>query len=130
MSVPRPYSAPPAPERQHDLVRDVLLPVQRVRVSGPSMVPTLHDGDLVLVWLGAAIRPGDVVLARFRDLPDRHVVKRAIAPAEGGWRLASDNRKTEGDSRSHGIADVSGRVVVCWTASRGALRRWLPRRVR
>ena len=35
------------------------------------MVPTLRDGDAVLVRHSAPIRPGDVVLAPFRALPDR-----------------------------------------------------------
>jgi phage repressor protein C with HTH and peptisase S24 domain len=104
--------------------------MQRVRVIGPSMVPTLHDGDLVLVWLGATVRPGDVVLARFRTMPQRHVVKRAIRPDGGGWEVLSDNELVVGDSRSHGIADVNGRVILRWTSFGSPLRRWWPRRVR
>jgi phage repressor protein C with HTH and peptisase S24 domain len=98
-------------------------PFRRVRVVGPSMVPALRHGDTVLVRHGAAVRPGDVVLARFRALPDRLVVKRAVRPADGGWWLASDNCFAGGDSESHGVADVLGRVVLRF--SRG-----LPRPVR
>lgn len=83
---------------------------QRVIVSGPSMVPTLRDGDRVLVRLGAAVRPGDVVLARFPTL-DRLVVKRAVREERGGWWLASDNHYAGGDSTTHGAATVLGRVV-------------------
>ena len=86
--------------------------VQRVRVSGPSMVPTLRDGDLVLVLLGASARPGDVVLARFRSMPDRLVLKRALAFRDGAWELVSDNEFAGGDSRAHGPADVEGRALV------------------
>jgi phage repressor protein C with HTH and peptisase S24 domain len=84
---------------------------QRVEVSGPSMVPTLRHGDVLLVRRGPRARPGDVVLARFRSGPDRLVVKRAVRATDGGWWLASDNPFAGGDSESHGVADVLARVV-------------------
>ena len=89
-----------------------LLPWQRVVVSGPSMVPTLRDADVVLVRHGAAVGSGDVVLARFRSLPDRLVIKRVVRAEGDGWWLASDNAFAAGDSASHGVADVLGRVVL------------------
>jgi len=88
------------------------------------MVPTLRDGDVVLVRHGARVRPGDVVLARFRDLPERPVLKRAARPESGGWWLVSDNPAAGNDSATHGAADVLARVVVRW--HRGSL----PRRIR
>ena len=94
-----------------------------VRIVGPSMVPTLKDGDIVIAWRGARIRAGDVVLARFRALPDRLVIKRARRATDGGWWLASDNTFAGGDSESHGVADVQARAVI-------RLRRGLPSRVR
>lgn len=103
-----------------------LLPWQRVRVSGPSMVPTLRDGDIVLVRHGAGVRPGDVVLARYRSMPGRDVLKRAVRPQDGGWWLASDNAAAGGDSTVHGVADVQARVLLRW---RGPWWR-APRRVR
>jgi phage repressor protein C with HTH and peptisase S24 domain len=87
-----------------------LLPLQRVRVFGPSMVPTLRHGETVLVRHGGRIRPGDVVLATFRALPDRLVIKRAVRAVDDGWWLASDNAAAGGDSAAHGVADVHGRV--------------------
>jgi phage repressor protein C with HTH and peptisase S24 domain len=93
-------------------VREAVLPWQLVRVSGPSMVPTLRDGDVVVVRHGAAIRPGDVVLARYRSMPDRYVVKRAVREVDGGWWLSSDNAAAGGDSAVHGVADVLARVVL------------------
>lgn len=76
------------------------------------MVPTLRDGDLVVVRHGARIRAGDLVLARFRTMPDRLVLKRAVRPQDGGWWLRSDNEFAGGDSETHGVADVAARVVV------------------
>ena len=81
------------------------------RVSGPSMVPTLRSGDLILARRTTAARPGDVVVARFRSRPDLLVVKRAERPEAGGWWLMSDNGFTTDDSRAYGAADVVGRVV-------------------
>ena len=95
---------------------------RRVVISGPSMVPTLRPGDLVLARYGARTRPGDVVLARYRTLPDRLVVKRAVRSEDGGWWLASDNPFAGGDSTAHGVADVLARVVL-------RLRPGRPRRV-
>jgi phage repressor protein C with HTH and peptisase S24 domain len=88
-----------------------MFPWQRVRVSGPSMVPTLRDGDVVIVRHGARITSGDVVLATFRSMPERLVLKRAVRQEDGGWWLASDNEHAGGDSASHGVADVHARVT-------------------
>jgi phage repressor protein C with HTH and peptisase S24 domain len=89
------------------------------------MVPTLYDGDVVLVRYGARVRVGDVVLARFRTLPGRDVLKRVVRADGDGWWLASDNALAGGDSATHGAADVRARVVLLRRHGRG-----LPRRVR
>jgi len=100
-----------------------LLPWQRVLVVGPSMVPTVRSGDALLVRRGAGIRSGDVVLATFRALPDRMVVKRAVRPVGDAWQVASDNPFAGSDSAVHGLADVHGRAVL-------RLRRgWWPGRI-
>ena len=88
-------------------------------VRGPSMVPALRDGDCVVVRRRRRVRPGDVVVARFRSRPDLLVVKRAVEASEGGWLLASDNPFAEGPS---GVADVEATVVLRYWP-------WPPRRV-
>jgi nickel-type superoxide dismutase maturation protease len=84
-----------------------------IAVTGTSMAPTIHPGDLCLVRWGASIRPGDVVVAR---LPDRPLgVKRAIEFTPDGWVLAGDNPAASTDSRTFGAVpatDVLGRVLV------------------
>jgi phage repressor protein C with HTH and peptisase S24 domain len=88
-------------------------------VRGPSMVPTLRDGDAVLVRRGGRVRPGAVVVARFRSRPDLLVVKRATYEVDGAWWVTGDNDLVTDDSRAYGVADVEGRVVLRW---------WLVRR--
>jgi nickel-type superoxide dismutase maturation protease len=92
--------------------REVKHRVFAVLVRGPSMVPTLRDGDALLVRRGGrAIRPGDVVVAAFRSRPDLLVVKRAVRAEQNGWWVRGDNALASDDSRTYGVADVLGRVV-------------------
>lgn len=93
------------------------------RVSGPSMVPTLRSGDLVLARRTTVARPGDVVIARFRGRPDLLVVKRVERPEAGGWWLMGDNGFTSDDSRAYGAADVVGRVVCRYWPRPRVIRR-------
>jgi nickel-type superoxide dismutase maturation protease len=84
------------------------------RVTGPSMSPTVRHGDRLLVRrLGprAAVRPGDVVLARFPARPDLLVVKRVRRAVPGGHWVEGDNAFVGDDSRAFGPAVVVGRVV-------------------
>jgi len=97
-------------------------------VRGPSMVPTLRDGDAVLARIGGRPpRPGDVVLARFPVRPDLLVVKRVVRPYSETdvhlpdqprqWWLEGDNRLVTDDSRRYGPAIVEARVVLKWWPS-------------
>ncbi|GIF24678.1 phage repressor protein C with HTH and peptisase S24 domain [Actinoplanes tereljensis] len=76
------------------------------------MVPALRSGDALLVRRGGRVRPGDVVVARFRTRPDLLVVKRVIREQDGGWWIQGDNQLIEDDSRKYGVADVIGRVLI------------------
>ena len=85
------------------------------RVSGPSMSPTVRAGDRLLVRRVAApeaVRPGDVVLARFPARPDLLVVKRVRRAVPGGHWVEGDNPFVTDDSRAFGVAVVVGRVVA------------------
>ena len=58
-------------------------------VRGRSMLPTLRDGDRLLVRHGAVPREGALVVVR---LPDGVVaVKRASGRRDGGWWVERDN---------------------------------------
>ncbi|MEU7999865.1 S26 family signal peptidase [Catellatospora sp. NPDC049111] len=99
----RPYSAGEAQLRW---------PLFPVLVHGPSMAPSLRHGDMLLVRRGGRpVRPGDVVVARFRSRPDLLVVKRVERAQDGGWWLLGDNGLVTDDSRAYGVADVLGRVL-------------------
>jgi phage repressor protein C with HTH and peptisase S24 domain len=108
---------------------DALLAWQRVRVLGNSMTPTLLPGDWLLVRHGAPVRPGAIVLARFRSRPDLAVVKRVLADSEDGWLLASDNPGAGSDSRQYGPADVQAVAIWHWCTGLGPSRGWPARRL-
>jgi len=97
------------------------LPLFAVLVRGPSMVPTLRDGDALLVRRGGRVRAGDVVVARFRTRPGLLVVKRTVRPQDGGWWIQGDNQLIEDDSRAYGVADVIGRVLFRYYPRLGRL---------
>ncbi|NYE37694.1 signal peptidase I [Nocardioides cavernae] len=76
------------------------------------MLPTLREGDLLLVAYGVRIRPGDLVVARFVDgtlTVKRAVERRRTRSGAAGWWLLSDNPEEGVDSRHRGVvpeADV------------------------
>ena len=84
-----------------------------VRVTGPSMSPTVRSGDRLLArrLRPGRPRPGDVVLARFPARPELLVVKRVRRAVDGGHWVEGDNSFVTDDSRSFGVAVVVGRVV-------------------
>jgi signal peptidase I len=85
------------------------------RVTGPSMSPTVRHGDRLLVRRVPspdAVRPGDVVLARFLARPQLLVVKRVRKSVDGGHWVEGDNSLVTDDSRAFGAATVVGRVVA------------------
>jgi nickel-type superoxide dismutase maturation protease len=87
----------------------------KVHVRGPSMSPTVRDGDRLLVRrirTAHPVRTGDVVLARFPARPDLLVVKRVRRAVPGGYWIEGDNQFATDDSRSFGAAVVVGRVVA------------------
>jgi phage repressor protein C with HTH and peptisase S24 domain len=91
------------------------LPVLAALIRGPSMAPTLRDGDVVLARRGGRRpRAGDVVLARFRARTDLLVVKRVVRAEGTDWWLEGDNPYATDDSRTYGPAIVEARVILRW----------------
>nr|WTB33607.1 nickel-type superoxide dismutase maturation protease [Streptomyces sp. NBC_00830] len=95
---------PEGPELTQEPARGLVarVPFQVVEVTGPSMVPTLHHGDWLLVQYGAPVRPGDVVILRHPFQQDLLVVKRAVERRAGGWWVLGDNTFAGGDSTDYG----------------------------
>jgi hypothetical protein len=76
------------------------------------MAPTLSDADIVLVRVGAAVRPGVVALVRWAARPGQLSVKRVVEPVGALWFVLGDNGFGTTDSRELGPAEVLG--VVSW----------------
>ena len=63
-------------------------------VRGRSMLPTLHDGDRLLVRYGAVPRPGDLVLVRLpADDSGARVPWRSSEPREGAVGMVGGARQ-------------------------------------
>jgi nickel-type superoxide dismutase maturation protease len=89
------------------------LPYRRIRVRGPSMAPTLKDGDVVLARRGGGrARAGDVVVVTWAARPGQLSIKRAVRPENGGWFVVGDNDLASTDSRELGAGEVHG--VIRW----------------
>jgi hypothetical protein len=80
-------------------------------VRGRSMLPTLTEGDRLLVLYGGRPRPGSLVLV---GLPERPVsVKRVLRrEPDGGWWVERDNPGEGVDSWSLGAVPDSDLLAV------------------
>jgi phage repressor protein C with HTH and peptisase S24 domain len=75
------------------------------------MLPTLHQGEIVVAIKTKQVTGGDVVIAK---LDNREVIKRVIGINNGAYYLVGDNSEQSTDSRTKGTvtrADILGRVV-------------------
>ncbi|MGI8670679.1 MAG: nickel-type superoxide dismutase maturation protease [Aridibacter sp.] len=84
-------------------------------VEGNSMLPTLKDGDKVLVDKQAKIEVGDIVVAKHPLEQVSEVMKRVERITEhGSYFLVGDNLKESTDSRHYGAVTkdyIKGKVV-------------------
>ncbi len=81
-----------------------------LQVSGESMVPTLADGDDILVDRSDAadrLRDGIYVLR----VDDTLVVKRVVVDPAGGFDVRSDNPAAAGGTIDAAAAQIIGRVI-------------------
>jgi phage repressor protein C with HTH and peptisase S24 domain len=93
-----------------------------VRVRGASMQPTLEDGDVLIVRVGAEPAPGRLVVVR---LPGRDglAVKRVLREEPEGWWVERDNPRVGTDSW------VTGAVPASDIVAQVVGRLWPPRRI-
>lgn len=82
-----------------------------LNVTGESMLPLLHDGDVVLVNMAAEPCLGDVVLAR---TDDGYVVKRLVRISSEGVTLESLNREFGSIVIRDLPRPIAGVVVLRW----------------
>lgn len=85
-----------------------------VRIVGPSMEPTLLNGELHLVRTGRQVREGDVVVLRHPVRSELLTVKRVVRRQDRGWWVEGDNPGMSSDSREFGaVADeaILGKLV-------------------
>jgi nickel-type superoxide dismutase maturation protease len=92
-----------------------VLPLTRIRIAGPSMEPTLRNGEWWLVRRTSRVRAGDVVLMVHPRRPDALIVKRINGGDMTGWWVLGDNAEASEDSRQFGVVPdscVIGRLIV------------------
>jgi nickel-type superoxide dismutase maturation protease len=96
-----------------------LLPVIRYRVEGESMTPAYSPGDRLLInrlaYVARTPRPGDVVVLRDPEEPERLLLKRVESAGGEGIVVMGDNLDASRDSRRFGPVrreDVVGKVIA------------------
>jgi nickel-type superoxide dismutase maturation protease len=75
----------------------------RVVVSGPSMLPTLRDGDRCMVRRTRRVAPGELVVFVDPVEPRRLILKRVSEVMPSGIVVAGDNPGASRDSRDYGV---------------------------
>lgn len=85
-------------------------------VRGPSMEPTLHDGDKILLSYDAPAVPGALAIVRLPAQDDgtpRPVAVKRLARKEGdGWWIERDNAETGVDSWQVGAIPENDVIAV------------------
>ena len=90
--------------------------IRPFRVQGESMLPTLHEGDLIWVRVGHQARPqpGDVVVLKHPTNRDLILVKRVRSCSNKTFSVGGDNPAFSRDSRHFGSVPYErfiGRVL-------------------
>lgn len=84
--------------------------------EGTSMLPTIKDGEAVLVDRNAEIAVGDIVIAKHPIEQNSEVAKRVERINEqGNYFLVGDNLGDSNDSRHYGAVTkeyIKGKVVA------------------
>lgn len=90
-------------------------------VRGTSMVPTLQDGQDIVVQKTSDFKVGDIVVARH---PEYHLIVKRVSQINGSQvYLTSDNHNVEVSSETRVVNGVSKVVTIQHTP----LNTWLPK---
>ena len=92
-----------------------LLPIFQVKVIGPSMEPTLKNGQMCIAVKGNFFaRPGAIAVFAHPMRPELLEIKRLVSETNGKWWVAGDNESESTDSRDFGAigsASIKGIVI-------------------
>lgn len=92
-----------------------LMPIFEVKVIGPSMQPTLKNGQTCIAVKGHFLaRPGAIAVFVHPTRPDLVEIKRLVNKTNGKWWVAGDNESESTDSRDFGAiesASIKGIVI-------------------
>ena len=92
-----------------------LLPIFRVKVIGPSMEPTLKNGQTCIAVKGHFLaRPGAIAVFVHPSRPEFLEIKRLAHAENGQWWVIGDNESESTDSRDFGAIDsasIKGIVI-------------------
>jgi nickel-type superoxide dismutase maturation protease len=87
---------------------------QRYRIEGNSMLPTLQNGDQVLVEKKEDYQINDIVVAKHPYQKNVILIKRVSEINEKGFYLLGDNQSESTDSRTLGTfqpKEIIGKVI-------------------
>ena len=89
--------------------------IRRFTVTGKSMEPSYHDGDVVIAHRFARYKENDVIVCHDPRERDRLLIKRVHSVALSSYTVVGDNPDASTDSRSFGAVqkkDIIGRVIL------------------
>jgi nickel-type superoxide dismutase maturation protease len=83
-----------------------LIPIFEVTVIGPSMQPTLKNGQRCIAVKGHFLaRPGAIAVFTHPARPELVELKRLVHKTNGKWWVEGDNESESTDSRDFGAID-------------------------
>lgn len=86
----------------------------RVQVTGQSMLPTLEQGDHLVVRRTSRARRGDLVVFSRPGSERFFFVKRVIEVHRNGFEVMGDNRGASTDSKDFGLVEPARLLGIAW----------------